>query len=374
MANKKPTSEKLCLPVEDWPAGDRQAWAAAQVVGDIFGTTGRAAHWAEASKEGLVGRYGRWLAWSLRAHPPSWAMTPGDRVTRERVQEYVQLLKASIRSEVSVRAYVRSLLTAMLMFAPDADWKWLRIVDTNLRKTMKPAVDKRHQVRPVRDLFAYGIRLMKDAESIEGLYPIDRAVLFRDGLLITIFASRAPRRGTVTLMEIGKHLVREGDLYWLAFGEHDMKGGRYSEKYLPRILSSHVTHYLEHHRLVLLRSPDREPATQAVWIGEHGRPIKGPGIYNAVCIRTLAGFDVRIPPHRFRNCLATSFAYEDPENLPAATSVLDHATPTMVNQHYNQSQARVSLRRVHSNLDDLREQLRPVYDRMRYSEENDDGI
>lgn len=369
MSNIRPVSEKLRLPLEDWPLADRQAWMVAQESGDIFGTTGRAAHWSNASKINLVGRYGRWLAWCLGNHSHVASKPPGVRVTRERVQEYVDQLNSSIRSDVTVHVYIRSLLTAMLMFAPDTDWHWLQVVETNLRKSMKPAVDKRHQVRPSRDLFAYGLHLMDTAETTKELDPIGRAVLFRDGLLIAIFASRAPRRGAVTLMEVGKHLIQEGDLYWMAFDEQDMKGGRFSEKYLPRVLTPRVTTYLQQHRSVLCRSRERELSISGVWIGEHGRPIKGPGIRSAVCARTLTEFGVKIPPHRFRDCLATSFAYEDPENLRAASSVLDHTTPAMVDLHYNQAQSRLALRRVQSNLDHLRSDLRSTYEQLRESED-----
>jgi integrase/recombinase XerD len=375
MGAKKASANRLVLPEPEWPAVDRQAWKAAREKGDIFGETGRAANWSVASEIKFTGRYGRWLGWVLRGNPAADSMSPGERVTPEAVLQFIEHLKASGNSEVTIHAHIRSLLTGMLMFAPEADWSWLRIVETNLRKAMKPSVDKRHQVRPVRELFAYGLRLMDEAEKSKSPDRVNVAVQYRDGLLIAIFASRAPRRGVVTLMEIGTHLIREGDLYWLVFDETEMKGGRHSDKYLPAVLTPHMTRYLDYHRRSLLRDPDGLSDVPGVWIGEHARPIGGPGIRSAVCKRTEAEFGVAIPPHRFRDCLATSFAYEDPANLRAATSVLDHASPEMVDRHYNQSQRHVALMRVHSNLDELRERLKPVYERWKLERENpsDDG-
>jgi hypothetical protein len=375
MGAKKASADRLVLPESEWPAVDRQAWKVAREKGDIFGETGRAANWSVASEIAFTGRYGRWLGWVLRGNPGAVAMPPGERMTREAALQFIEHLKASGNSEVTIHAQVRSLLTGMLMFAPAADWSWLRIVETNLRKTMRPSVDKRHQVRPVRQLFASGLRLMEEAEKSKSPDPVNVAIQYRDGLLIAIFSSRAPRRGVVTLMEIGTHLIREGDLYWLVFDETEMKGGRYSDKYLPPALTPYMTRYLDHHRRVLLRDPDGLSDVPGLWIGEHARPIGGPGIHSAICKRTKAEFGVAIPPHRFRDCLATSFAYEDPANLRAATSVLDHAGPEMVDRHYNQSQRHVALRRVHSNLDDLRERLKPVYERWKLECENpsDDG-
>ena len=42
----------------------------------------------------------------------------------------------------------------------------------------------------------------------------------------------------------------------------------------------------------------------------------------------------------------------------------------MVDRHYNQSQRHVALQRVHSNLDELRERLKPVYERWKLECEN----
>lgn len=375
MDTKKPVADRRILPESEWPSMDRQAWQAARQKGGIFDETGRAANWSVASAENFTGRYGRWLAWALRAGPDTSATPPGERVTREAVLQFIEHLKASGNSEVSTHARVRSLLTAMLMFAPDIDWSWLRVVEANLRKTMKPSIDKRPQVRPVRELFAYGLRLMDEAEESKSTDRLKLAIQYRDGLLITIFSSRAPRRGVVTLMEIGKHLIGEGDLYWIVFEDVEMKGRRASNKYLPRVLNAYMTRYLDHYRRILLRDPEALSDAQGLWIGEHGRQIAGPGIRSAVCERTKAKFGIAIPPHRFRDCLATSFAYEDPANLRAATSVLDHADPGMVDKHYNQSQSHVALQRIHNNLDELREHLKPTYERWKQDRDGpaDDG-
>jgi integrase/recombinase XerD len=365
VCNKDTSSGRLILPEQEWPFADRLAWEAARRSGDMFGEAGRAAEWSAASKKNFTNRYGRWLAWVFRTGPAADAIPPGDRVSREAVHEYIGYLKASSCSEVTIHALVRSLLTGMLMFAPEGDWTWVSIVEANLRKTMRASVDKRHQVRPIRELFTYGLRLMVDADKSKSTARVKLAIQYRDGLLIALFASRAPRPGVVTLMKIGEHLIREGNLYWMVFDETEMKGGRNSEKYLSRDLVPYLNRYLDHHRRVLLRDPGGQSEVTELWIGEHGRAVTAAGIHQAVCKRTLTEFDVEIPPHRFRDCMATSFAYEDPQNLGAASSVLDHATPTMVERHYDQAQAHVSLRRVHSNLDELREQLKPIYERWR---------
>lgn len=368
-------SQRLGLPLQAWPLADRRAWAKARKKGGIFGKTGWAAEWSPASVTNFCWRYGRWLQWVTIHDPQAANLPPEDRVMPDRIAKYLAHLSGAKLSDGTRHGYIQLLLTGMEGIAPRKDWRWLNRIVTNLRRSMKPSVDKRLQVRPIRELYACGIDLMNEADTSETMYRHQRANQYRDGLLVAIFASRAPRRGVVALMEIGTHLVREGERFWILFGDKEMKGRRDSSKYLPSALTSYIDRYLDCHRRVLLRDPDRRSEVKAVWIGEHGQVMDGDAISSVVRSRTLAKFDIAISPHRFRDSLATSFAYEDPANLPAATVVLDHTDPRTIEKHYNQAQSHVAFRRIHSNLDELREQLRPAYLRWRQgNDETDDKV
>ena len=118
MGAKKAAEVRLRVPEPEWPAADRATWNAARQKGDIFGETGRAANWSVASQITFTGRYGRWLDWVLRARPGTDKLSPGQRVTRDTMVGFIDHLRMSGSSEVSIHAHVRSLLTGMLMFAP----------------------------------------------------------------------------------------------------------------------------------------------------------------------------------------------------------------------------------------------------------------
>jgi integrase/recombinase XerD len=354
-------SQRLGLPLQAWPLADRRAWAKARRKGNVFAKTGWAAEWSSASVTNFCWRYGRWLQWVITHDPQAADLPPADRVTPDRIAKYLAQLSDAKLSDGTRHGYVQLLLTGMEGIAPKKDWRWLNTIATNLRSSMKPSVDKRLQVRPSRELYAYGVELMNEADKSDTMSRHERANQYRDGLLVAIFASRAPRRGVVALMEIGTHLMRDGDRFWMIFGHKEMKGRRDSSKYLPNALTPYIDRYLDCHRRVLLRDPDRRSEVKDLWIGKLGQVMNGRAIYSVVCSRTLAKFGIAISPHRFRDSLATSFAYEDPANLPAASVVLDHTDPRTIEKHYNQAQSNVSLKRIHVNLDELREQLKPIF-------------
>src|SRR5215470_2415709 len=118
MAAKKDTADRVMLPLEEWPAADRQAWQAAQKKGGVFNKSGWAAHWSEAATKTYVTRNGRWLRYVLTVHPETAGMHPADRVSPERLGGYLTYLDAAELSEVSCHAMVRSLLTGMQGIAP----------------------------------------------------------------------------------------------------------------------------------------------------------------------------------------------------------------------------------------------------------------
>jgi hypothetical protein len=261
-------------------------------------------------------------------------------------------------SSETVHAYVRGLLNLMLKIAPKHDWGWLRIVAENLRKIARPSVDKRVQVRPANLLYEFGKKLIQQADDPSTGTPRDRAVLARDGLIIAILAARAPRRGCLARMTTGRHLQKTGDRYWLMFGADETKQGRESDDYLPHDLTPYIERYLAEHRKVLKSQAKVIVDDQSLWLTENARRLGAPAINYQVKVRTKTEFGVAIPPHRFRDCLATSIAYELPENVAMATQMLHHADPEMAHKHYIQAEARVAFARMHENLEELRGEIR----------------
>ena len=83
----------------------------------------------------------------------------------------------------------------MAVLFPDRDWSWIRRIIASIpdgraasRQRKQPRI--RHSI----ELFDLGVRLTQQAEQDTTRRPIDRAVMFRDGVIIALLALRPIRR------------------------------------------------------------------------------------------------------------------------------------------------------------------------------------
>jgi integrase len=184
---------------------------------------------------------------------------------------------------------------------------------------------KNHSDLPsIKELFDLGMLLMQRAEGEKGGSPKQRAVLYRNGLLIAVLAARPfMRRKNLAMMRIGQHIVKEGSLYRLQFSGDDMKGRRGREGSLPGVLTALVDKYVEVHRPVLfLGKPDVDGT---LFISGMGLPIYPHAMAHEIGRVTKAFFGRRICPHEFRHAAGSSIAKEDPEHVGIVPNILDHS-------------------------------------------------
>jgi hypothetical protein len=348
------------------PVQDRAAIEYATRRGDLLDGAGPAAVWSPDTLKSYIERYGRWMGYLERQQKLIADQMPADRVTPEVVAGYLECLKRDMDvgrlSSEALHGYVRGLLNVMLKIAPDRDWAWLRTVAENARKVAKPSRDKRLQVRPSFDLYGLGKSLMREADDPNTATPRERAVRFRDGLKIAVLATRATRRGSLAKMNVEQHLTKIGDRYWIVFADNETKQRRDTEDYLPPDLTPFIDRYINCHRWVLrsyAKPPEDEPA---VWLSEKGTRLGAAAISFQVKLRTHRAFGVAIPPHRFRDCLATSIAYELPGHVYVGAPMLHQSTLGVMERHYDQSEARCAFNRFHDHLSALRRELAHLVD------------
>lgn len=97
------------LKLEDWPEGDRAAWAAALVPGDFLdGTMGPGHHWSEATRDLRRKAYGRWLTSRIIAGTFEPTADPTSRITKDAVSAYIRDLKEQVAPQ-TVRGYIAAL-------------------------------------------------------------------------------------------------------------------------------------------------------------------------------------------------------------------------------------------------------------------------
>jgi site-specific recombinase XerD len=352
---------RRCIAPDAWPESDRRAWENCLTPGDLLEVSGAGASWAPHTRAKIAKGYGRWLTWLSTKGLLDSAIAPGDRVDRQRVAAYVAELSL-LNAPYTVVARVQELYLILTALAPEQDWTWIRRIERRLRTTARSVRNKRKRLVSSEQLFSFGLELMAQAESDAGGTPLQRAVRYRDGLMISLLAARPLRRRNFCSIEVGRHLICEGDTYWLRFGADETKNHSPIEAPVPLALTAMLEHYLTHYRPLLVERNGRwnrgvraETATkQRLWVSEDGSAMTEIAIYFRIRRATKAKFGHVINPHLFRDSAATSIAVEDPESAHITRSILGHGTLRTSEQYYNHAQSREALRHYQRRILELR--------------------
>jgi site-specific recombinase XerD len=342
---------KLLLPVEQWPTADRRAWERAVARGDLLDEAGPAARWSEGSKRTVVRGYRRWLGHLTRHDPDALTRDPALRLAPGTVRAYVAALERTM-TPAGTYNYVKHLHDAARIMFPALDLAWLREVARQLARLVV-RTSKRSRLVSILELQDLADSLMTRADTDPSLDRRQRAILYRDGLIIAFLAARALRRRTLAAITIDRNLVRLGPGYALMFGAIDMKNRQPFETTVPQDLVPKVERYLAVHRPSILGAD----CHAGLWASAKGCPMSAEAIYARVCRHTHAAFGRSINPHLFRDCLATDIAIHDPAHVRIAAHMLGHADPRTTDRHYNQARAIEAGRRHQRRLLKLRRQL-----------------
>jgi integrase len=300
--------------------------------------------------------YGRWLDWLTSKGLLSGQVAPGDRITPDRVKTYVADLERQNASGTVITRLIELKIMAAIM-APETDWSWIYRVASSIRARHKPARPKRHRLVDITRLLDLGIDLMvAAANESTGLR---RFKAYRDGLMIALLASRAPRLRNLTGLILGRTLVRRSDGWWIQIPAIETKTKDPIETPWPEMLMSHLETYLTDHRagIVTLRGFSSGASYDALWLSIYGLPMTDNGIYTRIVARTREGLGQPINPHLFRDCAATSIAIEDPAHVGIASRLLGHRTGSTTERYYNQARSIEASRLMQNHLLALRKSL-----------------
>jgi integrase/recombinase XerD len=322
---RKSPDNRRAMPFEEWPERNRLAWLAAIAPGDddLLAVDRPALRWKPSSKEVFVRYYGIWLAWLKSRGELDPVHDPGARVTRQRLTEY---LKAQRDLGVGAKTLVNQAVSLRHMFgalAPGQEWTWMLPMIGKLKTAV--TVAKNHSDLPsIRELFELGLYLMRFAEERREGSSKQRAIMFRNGLMIALLAARpVMRRENLARIRIGENLAREGSLFLLQFSRDEMKGGRRRAAPLPPIFTALLERYIKVHRPVLLiGKSDVDPT---LFISCMGQPIYPRAMSNEIGNVTEAAFGRRVCAHEFRHAAGSSIAKEDPKHVGIVPSILGHA-------------------------------------------------
>jgi hypothetical protein len=211
--------------------------------------------------------------------------------------------------------------------------------------------------RPVRlesdkDLLDFALELFR--KGVAGHSYADGKTAIRDAALIGILATRAPRNGSLSPVEIGQQLQKRNGVYWLCFGEADMKGDHRHSYPLPHVLTPILHAYIEQ-----VRPAWGGHHTPRLWVGIRNRALTPAAVAKIVRRRTKDRFGTGYGPHWFRKCLTTTAALEAPESVLDVCRIQDHS-PQVSLKHYNKATAVKTVGRHVARIDRLQQQTRQL--------------
>jgi integrase len=249
----------------------------------------------------------------------------------------MQTGEAGKLAPVSLGMVVGALCRMGTAFAPQKDWTWLKRIYARLKFRAVPSRAKHLRVVAAADVYRLGIELMETAHRLKS--PFRQATQYRIGLQIALWIARPLRIRNFQDLALGTTLVKRGDLYWLVFSERQTKTGRPIELPVPAQLMPYFDRYLYEHRPFLGTRHGKKTLSTALWLGRDGEKQEEASIRENLERRTREKFGRPINPHLLRDCAATSFALEDPENVRCTMLVLGHTLMSTTERYYNQARS-----------------------------------
>lgn len=344
---------RRALPFDEWPVEDRHLWITAIQQGDLFTDAGQAAQWRPATRRSYLFAYGRWLRFISWRKPSLLKHAPSDRLTREHFFSYVDLLKDQQLNPTTIWGYVNELNNVAYRLMPELDWSWLRQIANRLHLVVRPRPFLEAQLVPIQELYQLGFRLIEQSESKRPRRPSCVSVDYRDGLMIALLASMPVRLQNFATIEIGRHLIKTPEGYFLIFPEDEVKNRQHIEVEVHEPLVPIIEQYLTLHRQHLLAGN----ATNYLWVSKIGRPLKPHHVSERITKVTKRELDKPITPHMFRHCAATSIAETSPELARIIRPLLAHTTTATGERYYNRASVLKASQRHGSAIEELRNNL-----------------
>jgi integrase len=184
---------------------------------------------------------------------------------------------------------------------------------------------------------------------------------YRDGLLIAFLAYRPLRVANLLQMNIGTHLKLSGDRATVDFGKLETKTERALNFTWPQTLKPALDRYVDEIRPILISAnipyrsaPAARPAICSLWLGQGGTALSAAGLYKAILRHTRPRFGKHLVAQRFRDCVASTIANENPDQVRYAAHLLGHTGPRTTERNYIARDSRLALNRHHDMIKSMR--------------------
>jgi integrase/recombinase XerC len=293
--------------------------------------------------------YGRWLGYLVFINDLDPIAHPADRVTVTRIQAFFDHLRALGNQDHTLVGRMDELTRALKIMAPEREFGWLLKPGGVLLRSRLPMTSRALFVPDAAELYRWGFEIAEAGLLAKG--DRRRQVAVRDGAMIAILASRAPRLSALRLMQLDRNLFRNGTRWRLAFSEDEVKNHRAVEYDLPQSLTELMDRYVKVERAQLLAGRE----SPWVWINWSGELMGEMGIQKRIMWHSEKKFGQKFCPHRFRHAIGTTFPDADPRSDGVAASLLGIST-RVLDRHYDRGTQVRAARELQRNLERERQE------------------
>jgi integrase/recombinase XerD len=346
------------VPIISWPVACQAQWCEAHNEPGLFEKDKPARHWRPATMKKTADGFGHFISWMIFTGTFDRDGDVVRLVTRKNITGFVKAMASSKYAPYTIFSHIQEVYDASRVMDPTQDWSWLNAVVKKLRSQSRPVRNKLARLQSAQALERLGRLLMHKAETTNNLSFYQRALMFRDGLMISILIRRPFRLKNFASLTIESNLIIYETSASFLFLAEEMKGKRPFEVAFPPEYFERLQIYLAHYRPYLLclthkndgltQELNKTGKNKALWISNEGRALTDHSLRNAIQKRTKAEFDIDMTPHLFRDASVTSLIRHAPESAKITRSILGHTTIDITNAHYNQARMiESSLRHTH---------------------------
>ena len=332
----------------NWPELDQKLWQSATTKGDFLSPDGRAAQWVPETKFQVEKGYGKWVFFltSVVALPSENLTSPVDRLSKDRLRDYVEFLTLQGLKSQSVASRLRDLYEALRVMCPSYDLAMLKHLLKVLNRRAKPSRNKAARIKHPLEIWAAALKAMDEAETSDELTPLHRSCAYRDALALGFLALRPIRLKNLAQLTLSEHLTHDGSRWHCSFYGCETKDKKPLHFALPTDFEfvTRFERYLIVHRPILLRELHNTAQSRTVsqltgplWISTRRTRMSLQSLYWNTCRISEQLFNVRLNPHLMRDCAASAMSSGAPEYILAAARILGHGTLTTTIEHYEQS-------------------------------------
>ena len=318
MDGRKPLNP-VALPLDQWPAAERQAWEAALAPRHaLFGQTGGASHLRAATAASYANAVAGWLA-HLRRY--GWLLeneSAFDRLRVERLNAFVGDMNDRGLLPSSIKQTLRMLRAGLKFMLPDADLSFL----TNpCGLTLSKALPSQKREVSVPDPWLpMPLARQMHLDALAMPHGPERWRQLRNAALAAIFTLRGTRRASVERMKLDGLVRQEDGTYVIHLGAEDTKNHRPRQEPLNAEVSRLVDDYLD------LARPNfpRASTSNHVWMGMKG-PLTHEGISMSYEDFSHACYGRRYGTHTARRTIRSTASRISPDAAFDAALSLDHS-------------------------------------------------